>query len=230
VKAPTLTAALLSAAFLLVACSSPRPAARVGFDAAGSPQIEQTGPVLEPARVATDETTVTLAIPAGSTIVIADAVSWPSDPRAISDAARLAPDLTLIDRQPAAAPEVTRFAIVTSQPTELRAHRRAVLISGPKSYAPPSGPSPSEKAAGKAAWLYRFGLVGGLALAGLGIWWKGPLIIAGGVSVAGASAFGWFVEDNPWALRVFGVGVGLAAFGFALWHLWLKKRQGLIAK
>lgn len=140
----------------------------------------------------------------------------------------MAPDLTLIDR---ATPDSARLAIVTvSEATELRASRRSVVISGPKSFPPPVGPSPSQIAAGNAAWLWRIGLFAGLALAGLGVWWKGGLVIAGGLSVAGASAFGWFVEENPWLLWIFGGGVSLAAFGFALWHLWLKKRQGMIAK
>lgn len=122
------------------------------------------------------------------------------------------------------------FVVTVSQPTALHATRRAVSISGPKSFPPPVGPSPSEIAAGKAVWLWRVGLFLGLALAGLGVWWKGGLVIAGGLAVAAASAFGWFVEENPWLLWIFGGGVFLAALGFGLWHLWLKNRQGRIAK
>lgn len=210
-------AAVIIAAFL-TACTHtpPKPAAaRVSFDASGSLAFEQVDFAATPATANTSEESLTLPVPAGSTI-------------AIFDATRVAPDSALIDR--AASPAALRAIVTVSEATELRAARRAVSISGPKSFPPPVGPSPAQIAAENAAWLWRIGLFAGLALAAFGVWWKGGLIIAGGLSVAAASAFGWFVEENPWLLWIFGGGIGLAAFGFALWHLWLKNRQGMIAK
>ena len=208
------TAVLICTAFFLAACTHPtKPAAaRVSFDASGSLAFEQVdGFAAEPAKIETAEETLEISIPAGSVVTLP---------------ASLAIDPTRRD----APADALAWSITVASDTTAVAKRRAVTVSGPKSYPPPSGPSPAEKAAARAAWLWRVGLFGGLALAAFGIWWRGGLVIAGGLSVAAASAFGWFVEENPWLLWIFGGGVGLAAVGFAAWHLWLKKRQGVIAK
>lgn len=111
-------------------------------------------------------------------------------------------------------------------PALLVIESREDSATGPAAFHPPGPPSPVEEAAGIAArWCWAM-MLGGVILAGLGIYWRGPLVIAGGVIVAGAGAFGLFIAANPWILTVGGVGVILAASGFALWHLWLKHRQG----
>lgn len=204
---------LVIAALFLVGCAKlPRPTTARIIVEDGTLTFEQAdGFAAEPAAIETTEETIELPIPAGSVVTL------PAAP---------AIDLSRRD----ATAESLAWSITVASDTTLRAARRSVAIAGPKSFPPPAGPSAKEKAAARAAWLWRVGLFAGLVLAGLGIWWKGPLVIAGGLSVAGASAFGWFVEETQWVLWIFGGGVGLAAFGFAVWHLWLKKRQGTIAK
>jgi hypothetical protein len=179
----------------------------VSIDESGALTFEQVDFAAVPASAESAVETVAVKIPAGSSISVFNAAASSRD-------------------------EYARAAVIitVSEETELHATRRALSVSGPQSFAPPAGPSPSQIAAGKAAWLWRVGLFAGLILAGLGVWWRGGLVIAGGLSVAGASAFGWFVEENAWLLWLFGGGVALSALGFALWHLWLKKRQGRIEK
>ena len=219
-------AAVILAAFL-AGCVHVAPksaAARVTFDASGSLAFEQVDFAADPARVSTSEEVFTLTIPAGSVVSFCDAAGVASDradtlPAVTGPASPHLASSRDFPRPPAS------WNVTLSRDTPAAFSRRAVTISGPKSFPPPVGPSPSQIAAGNAAWLWRIGLFAGLALAGLGVWWKGGLVIAGGLSVAGASAFGWFVEENPWLLWVFGGGVALAASGFALWHLWLKHRR-----
>jgi hypothetical protein len=109
--------------------------------------------------------------------------------------------------------------------TPIFTETRRVSITGPKAFTPPAAPTPSEEAAGIAAQWFWALLVGGVALAALGIWWRGKWVIIGGAIAAGAGAFGLFVQSNPWVLTVAGVGVLIAAGGFLAWHLWLKPKQ-----
>lgn len=117
------------------------------------------------------------------------------------------------------------FSATLPAPAALVIESRDDTATGPGSFTPPGPPSPTAEAAGIAArWCWAM-MLGGAVLAGLGIYWRGPLVIAGGAIVAGAGAFGLFIAANPWILTVGGVGVLLAAAGFAVWHLWLKHRQ-----
>jgi hypothetical protein len=182
----------------------------------GAPKVEQRGAVEEPGTASANETTVSLPIPAGSSVSVGTSPAIDESQRDVAGVTN--------------ARSVTAWAVTVSKPTELRIVRRESSVSGPKTFAPPPPPSLSEKAAAKASWLYRVGLFAGVLLVGAGIYWKGPMIIAGGVTIIAASVFGWWVEENPWLLWVMGGGTALAALGFAAWHLWLKPRHGLIEK
>jgi hypothetical protein len=217
-----LAAVILAAC--LAGCVAPPPkpaAARVSFDASGALNFEQVDFAEVPATVSTSEESLTLEIPAGSGVSFGDMDALPGD-RSVTVTDSPSPSAGGSHRDGIELPAA--WSITLSEPTTLHASRRFVSISGPKSFPPPLAPSLGEKTAARALWLWRVGLFAGLILAGLGVWWKGGLVIAGGLSVAGASAFGWFVEENPWLLWIFGGGVALAALGYALWHLWLKRR------
>lgn len=101
-----MTRALLAAVLLLAACGSPR--ARVGI-VQGSPVVDQSGPVAEPARAAVDTASAVVPIPTGSVVVLPP------------------------DAEPSRPVEIR-----LSAPTELRAESRRETVAGSKSFSPPT--------------------------------------------------------------------------------------------
>lgn len=172
--------------------------------------VKQRGPVSVPARAETVTSTATLPLPAGTRVEVANPASAVEQGGGTSQGGRLSapPALSVILPEP---------AVLTVQTVQDR-------VSGPQSFAPPSPPSPVEIAAGKAAWLYRLGLLIGAAVGVFGLVRGWDFVMYGGAAVAAACGFAMFAESHPVLFFVIGGGIVLAVVGPLLWHLKLKHR------
>jgi len=183
---------------------------------AGSSSITQTGPAAVPAKAETQRATVTLPLPAGTRIEI------PS--RRAETGAAGSGDAGDLGTSPEVARIDAAVSITLPSPSVLTVDAVSEAVTGPQAFAPPSPPSPAEKATGWAVIAYYAALPIGLIAAGIGVWRMYPLVIVGGLLTSGAAAFGLFVAKNPWVERLMGAGVVVALLGVCLWHFWLKKR------
>ena len=68
-------------------------------------------------------------------------------------------------------------------------------------------------------WL---GLIVGVSAAIFGLVRAWNLVMWGGVAVAGACAFGIFVQQAPWLFAIIGAGVALKFAGPYIWHTQIK--------
>lgn len=113
-----------------------------------------------------------------------------------------------------------------SQTTTLEATAtREVKIEhaeAPQAFTPPAPPTPSEEADGKAQWLYRIGLVAGIAAALFGLVRAWDWVMYGGAAVAAGCAVGLFAAKHPAIFAVIGGGIVLAVAGPWIWHTKLK--------
>ena len=130
---------------------------------------------------------------------------------------------------PAGTPvQIDAAGVVTftaAEPVKLSGVRFAASVRGAKAFPPPAAPTPAEEADGRARWLGWIGLFVGVELVFVGL--KGwPMVGTGGAGVAGASVAVLALSAVPrvvWAIG--GGGLILAAFGWSLWHFWLRHRQ-----
>lgn len=106
----------------------------------------------------------------------------------------------------------------------LQVETRDDTATAAAAFTPPAPPTPSEEMDGEIKKYLWIGLVFGVALTALGIWWRGKFVIIGGVIAACACAFGLFIQSNPWVLTVAGVGALTAGGGWLAWHLWVKPK------
>jgi membrane-associated protease RseP (regulator of RpoE activity) len=112
--------------------------------------------------------------------------------------------------------------VLLAAPSTYSSSSRLESATGARSFAPPAPPRPAELMAARAGWLYRGGLVLGVALVAFGLGWGGRFVWIGGAALASASAVGWWVESNPLLVAVMGGGLALAAAGAVAWHLYVK--------
>jgi len=187
----------------LVGCAS-KPWAAVK---AGAASMTQRGPVAGPARAETVTSRATLPLPTGTKVEI-------SGGGGTSQGGRTGVPSTL-----SVPPSL---AVTLPAPAVLSVETVSERVSGPQSFAPPSPPSPVELAAGKAAWLYRVGLLLGIAAGVFGLVRGWDFVMYGGGAVAAACGFAMFAEAHPVVLVVIGIGAALAVVGPVLWHWKLK--------
>lgn len=170
--------------------------------------VTQRGPVSVPARAETLTSTATLPLPAGSRVEVSNPAPAAAPGGGTSQGGALSVPAGLSVTLP-------EPAVLTVQTVQDR-------ISGPQSFAPPSPPSPVEIAAGKAAWLYRLGLLIGAAVGVFGLVRGWDFVMYGGAAVAAACGFAMFAESHPVLFFVIGGGIVLAVVGPLLWHTKLK--------
>lgn len=161
-------AGALCCAFL-AGCTS-RPSARVGFDENGHAKLSQIGPVEIPAAVSVSTSSNVLKLPRGSRVrwFAPDAftVLKPGAKESPRWARPVPPSTDMPGREPATAAEPVSAPVLEIElgaDAELRMDTRSEHVEGPKSYAPPSPPSPESEARGKgilAFWWVAAGLAG----------------------------------------------------------------------
>lgn len=206
-QAPTKTKALtwgslaLCWTLALCGCATHRREAST-IKAASGATVTAWGPVESPANVATNASVTTLPIPAGLTVTV--------DPEPVG-----AWDAPAVDvRKP--------MTVALAAPSELRIETRGEVVTAPKGYAPPEPPTPAQLADGRAVWLYRIGLVVGIAAALFGLVRGWDFVMYGGGVVAAACSVGLFAHSHPVLFAVIGGGIALAGAGVFIWHTRLK--------
>ncbi len=169
--------------------------------------VTQRGPVSVPARAETVTSRASLPLPAGTRVEVFN------------------PERVSVKTETAANTEnPAGMAVTLPAAAVLSVETVSDRVSGPQSFAPPSPPSPVELAAGKAAWLYRIGLLIGAAVAVFGLVRGWDFVMYGGAAVAAACGFAMFAESHPVLFFVIGGGIVLAVVGPLVWHLKLKPK------
>jgi len=179
-----------------------------GAARSGPVAVKQTGPAAIPATADQVTSRASVPLPAGTEIK----VSQPAGPDLRPDSSTAAAG--------------SGVSVILPAPSVLTVETVSNRVSGPQSFSPPSPPSPVEIAAGKAAWLYRVGLLVGIAAGVFGLVRGWDFVMYGGAAVAAACGFGMFAESHPVLLFVIGGGVVLAVVGPLLWHWKLKHQTG----
>lgn len=117
--------------------------------------------------------------------------------------------------------------LTLSKASQMAVNRTETAIEGPRSFVPDKAPTVGEeKKAQSDFWVnlgMKAGLAIGVALAIFGLVRGWDMIMYGGGAVAGACAFGIFVEKHPILLTIIGLGVAVSVVGPYLWHTKLKK-------
>lgn len=113
----------------------------------------------------------------------------------------------------------------TPPPVVLSSVTTTEHVVAPTSFQPPAPPTPAQLADGQMKVWFWIGLIvgGAAALFGLVRGWN--MVMYGGLCVAGACAFGIFVQNSPWLLAVIGLGVALKIAGPTLYHTVVKKLE-----
>lgn len=109
-----------------------------------------------------------------------------------------------------------------SQATTLATTTRTERATAPRSYAPPAPPTPVDEAQGRAALLYRLGLVLGGAAGVFGLVRGWDFVMWGGGAVAAGCALGIWLDRSPAALAIVGGGCAFAIAGVIAWHFKVK--------
>lgn len=180
-----------------------------GAARSGPVVVKQTGPAEVPATADQTTSRASVPLPAGSRVEV-------FNPERVSINGE-----TVSNTENAAG-----IAVTLPAPSVLSVETVSNRVVGPQAFAPPSPPSPVELAAGKAAWLYRVGLLVGIAAGVFGLVRGWDFVMYGGAAVAAACGFGMFAESHPVLLFVIGGGVVLAVAGPLLWHWKLKHLSG----
>lgn len=95
-------------------------------------------------------------------------------------------------------------------------------ITGPSSFTPPVGPTPSEQSAGTVKLYSWFGVIIGAMAAIFGLVRGWNMVMYGGIAIAGACLLAIFVQAYPWLFAIIGLGAGIAYAGPYIWHTKLK--------
>lgn len=163
--------------------------------------IEQDGDTPAPASVNTSTTKAALPVPAGSFVRV--------------DAAAEGEKV-----------ENKGLSVELSAPSVLTVETVSTIAAGPRSFDPPSPPSPVEISKGRAAFWLRLGLVGGLAVAAFGLVRGWDILGIGGGCVAVACMVADLLDKfPPWLWMLLGGGTAAAVIGPTLWHFRLKKQE-----
>ena len=114
-------------------------------------------------------------------------------------------------------------------PAVLAAETKVEQATAPAAFTPPAAPTVKEEAEAKADYWtiigYRVGVFVGIAAAIFGVTRNWPMVMWGGISVAGACLAGLFIKSHPVLLVFIGAGVLLKVVGPLLWHTKLKHLQ-----
>lgn len=161
---------------------------------AGTAAVEQKGEAQVPASAKVEEKRQTVTLPAGTVV-------W----------------------QDAKTGEI-RYRLGVDAP--LVATIKVEQATAPAAFQPPAAPTVHEEAQADAdKWTvigYRVGVFVGIAAAIFGVTRGWPMVMWGGVSVAGACLAGLFIKSHPVLLVFIGAGVLLKVVGPLLWHTKLK--------
>ncbi len=159
-----------------------------------TPNVQLRGDAKVPAKVDTKQTNTSIPLPEGSRFVF---------------------DQTL-----------NTMTLTLSKASSLSVQQTATAVQGPTAFEPEKGPTVSELAKAKGDFWTSLGLKIGLALgvagALFGLVRSWDLVMWGGTAVAGACAFGIFIEQHPLLLLFIGLGIAAALIGPLLWHVKLK--------
>mgnify|MGYP000125473080 CR=1 FL=1 len=165
--------------------------------AAGGTVVEQKGEAQTPATARVEEKRQTVTLPTG-TVVWQDAKSGEIKYR-------------------------------LDVPAVLAAETKVEQATAPAAFTPPAAPTVKEEAEAKADYWtiigYRVGVFVGIAAAIFGVTRNWPMVMWGGISVAGACLAGLFIKSHPVLLVFIGAGVLLKVVGPLLWHTKLKHLQ-----
>lgn len=118
--------------------------------------------------------------------------------------------------------------LTLSKATQMAVNRTETKVDGPIAFEPDKGPTVGEEKKAEADFWTSIGLKAGLALGiavalfGLVRGWD--FVMYGGGALAGACAFGIFVEKHPLLLTFIGIGIALMVAGPVLWHTKIKPK------